>query len=89
VNGSTVQVTENLHSALVLLAPRLKSQWIDTLCINQSDDGETFGQVQMTGSIYSQAVEVLVRLGPEGDGSSLAIRKLVKSRTRITSSASL
>lgn len=43
----------------------------------------------MMGTIYSQAVEVFVGLGPEGDGSSLSIRNLVKSRTRTTSSASL
>lgn len=78
VNGSIVDVTENLHSALLHLGSRLGELlfWVDALCINQSDDVEKSSQVQMMGSIYSQAVGVLVWLGPEEEGSNVAMQGL-------------
>jgi hypothetical protein len=50
-----------------------RALWMDALCINQEDVIERNQQVYLMGSIYSQAREVLVWLGPEKDNSDLAM----------------
>jgi hypothetical protein len=57
VNGKSVQVTENLESALRILRDKLPMRlgvrlWADALCINQKDLKERNAQVQMMGDIY-------------------------------------
>lgn len=59
--------------------------WIDAICINQDDTFERNHQVNLMGSIYSQAALVLSWLGPEGQHTTLAITffdKLSKIRSR-------
>jgi hypothetical protein len=51
---------------------RVKWVWIDKICINQDDLGERSGQVQIMGSIYSQAIRTLIWLGPDSDSCSAA-----------------
>ncbi|KAK0619708.1 heterokaryon incompatibility protein-domain-containing protein [Immersiella caudata] len=79
IDGYSVKVTKNLHSAL----SRLRRQgftghiWIDALCINQCDTLEKNSQVPLMARIYSQAENVLIWLGPEPDGGALrAIQQL-------------
>ncbi|ETS86704.1 hypothetical protein PFICI_00532 [Pestalotiopsis fici W106-1] len=79
-NGFQLSVTRNLASALVCLLSKGKANdlsltfWIDSICINQSNHAERQAQVMLMGSIYRQAVEVIVWLGPASDNSDLAFR---------------
>lgn len=66
VDGTEHGVGENLWTFLNyarLNYPHV-SIWIDALCINQADSSERNHQVKHMGTIYSQALEVLVWLGP-------------------------
>ena len=47
--------------------------WIDQICINQGDNHEKSEQVKMMPRIYSMAKQVLVWLGPAGQGSDDAM----------------
>lgn len=77
VNGQDVQVTTNLEAALRELRARgILTVWVDALCINQQDPVEKGLQVMRMGSIYSRAVEVLAWLGPETEGSVIAMNRL-------------
>jgi hypothetical protein len=51
---------------------RVKWVWIDRICINQDDISERSEQVQLMGSIYSQAIRTLIWVGPELDSCSAA-----------------
>jgi len=77
VNGSTMEVTTNLEAALrelrELRGQKVKTIWVDALCINQQDPTERGLQVMRMGLIYSRAFTVLAWLGPESDGSTLAM----------------
>ncbi|KAK3388492.1 heterokaryon incompatibility protein-domain-containing protein [Sordaria brevicollis] len=77
LNGISMTVTPNLHSALVFLLSQQHddsfktSFWIDALCINQADNDEKSFQVPLMSKIYTSASRVLVWLGllPQpGDG---------------------
>ena len=60
VNDKTDQVTMNLEAALrELRARKIKTLWVDALCINQQDPVERGLQVMRMGIIYSKAIEVL------------------------------
>ena len=74
VNGLTMEVTTNLEAALrELRSQKVKTIWVDALCINQQDPTERGLQVMRMGLIYSRAFTVLAWLGPESDGSTLAM----------------
>lgn len=85
LNGEVFPVRQNLHSALsVLMEDALKHgsrwdvlYWIDAICINQQDDSERGHQVNMMGTIYSEARFVLVWLGAGCAISNRAMRTLV------------
>ncbi|RYP64543.1 hypothetical protein DL769_006620 [Monosporascus sp. CRB-8-3] len=49
---------------------RVEYVWIDRICINQDDIAERCSQVRAMGIIYSQAVRVLIWLGPDLDSCS-------------------
>jgi len=74
LNGSIHFVTKNLHKALQHLRSqsRMKTMWIDALCINQDDLKEREHQVKLMGDIYMRAQRVLVWLGSEDDDTHLA-----------------
>jgi ubiquinone biosynthesis protein UbiJ len=66
LNGTRVDVRENLWSALVHLRDSRQERglWIDALCINQGDIEERNHQVKLMAFIFARAEEVLVWLGP-------------------------
>jgi hypothetical protein len=84
VNGSRFNATENLAIALGQLHGykdrdryrRSELIWIDALCINQNDDHEKSVQVHMMGSIFSEAVQVIVSLGHPSDEISSGLRSM-------------
>lgn len=52
---------ENLLHALARLKYVLNTPiWIDAMCINQSDESEKIGQIQIMTDIYKSAERVLV-----------------------------
>ncbi|KAI0469635.1 heterokaryon incompatibility protein-domain-containing protein [Xylaria cf. heliscus] len=65
IEGQTHNVTKNLHSALQYLRypDRVRTLWIDALCINQEDNKERNHQVRLMGRIYSTANHVVAWLG--------------------------
>lgn len=83
LNEEVFSVRQNLHSALSVLGDWDRrdrghwrnSYWIDAICINQQDDSERSHQVNMMGTIYSEASSVLVWLGPGDVDSDRALEK--------------
>ncbi|EGP83473.1 uncharacterized protein MYCGRDRAFT_96851 [Zymoseptoria tritici IPO323] len=68
-NGETCWVSHNLFQALDQVRRKRFRRliWIDALCINQDPDDQTekTQQIQLMGSIYATALEVLIWLGKE------------------------
>lgn len=64
-NGSKMEITESLHSALVHFRKLDLSRflWADQLCINQKDDDERGFQVGFMREIYENADQTLIWLG--------------------------
>jgi hypothetical protein len=73
-------ITKNLSIALhyLKLPGEPRTLWIDAICINQDDLSERSREVIKMGSIYSNAKQVLLWLGPSSDNSSLALETLGK-----------
>lgn len=67
-NGVRVPVTLNLYSALHSLrnATNVMTIWVDSLCIDQSNERERTRQVRMMREIYSNSQEVVIWLGTGG-----------------------
>jgi hypothetical protein len=77
VNNILMQVTRNLHSALLYLG--LDSGtilWVDAVCIDQQNNVEKSEQVQLMREIYQRAMHVTVWLGPADDTSDRVIEYL-------------
>ena len=65
INGQMFRVRQNLFDFLQVARKktrRIKSIWIDALCIDQANTFERNHQVQHMGEIYSHAKEVVVWL---------------------------
>ncbi|KAM3086079.1 hypothetical protein ACMFMG_000216 [Clarireedia jacksonii] len=75
IDSIALPITKSLHEALSQLRdPSLQRPlWVDAVCINQEDNDEKEQQIQMMATIYSQARQVIVWLGPEADDSDHAI----------------
>lgn len=67
VNGHVLEVTSNLHAALLHLRNTADAAttpiWIDAICINQQDVDERNSQVAIMRDIYAQAERVHIWLG--------------------------
>ncbi|KAE8450788.1 hypothetical protein EG329_005701 [Mollisiaceae sp. DMI_Dod_QoI] len=63
-DGKKLKVTVNLRDALWRIRDPVdvKMLWADAVCINQNDNAERANQVKQMGSIYMNAVRVLVWL---------------------------
>jgi predicted nucleic acid-binding protein len=73
-NEQTCEIGPSLHAALQRLRDpvRIKTLWIDAICINQTNDEEKSQQVRLMRLIYMQASQVNVWLGPQEANSELA-----------------
>ncbi|KAH9217083.1 heterokaryon incompatibility protein-domain-containing protein [Leptodontidium sp. 2 PMI_412] len=75
-DGKTITVPVNLYGFLSRM--RLKAAnrkfWIDSVCINQSNEKEKSSQVAEMRNIYANASRTLVWLGAEADQSTLALQ---------------
>ena len=71
IKNQPLRIPANAHEVLHRLRRRKKSRclWIDSICIDQSEDGngERPQQLDLMGYIYSKATKVLVWLGDSGD----------------------
>jgi hypothetical protein len=78
--GKSYEIGHNLWLALLelRLGDRERIMWIDAICINQEDSSERNHQVGQMSLIYSQALMVIVWLGPETEDSHEAIPFLKK-----------
>ncbi|KAI0530169.1 heterokaryon incompatibility protein-domain-containing protein [Xylaria digitata] len=89
VNGDSLQVTVNLHSALRHLRrvnePRIL--WVDAVCIDQSDLDERAHQVSLMGDIYRSTERVIVWLG-ESDSWTERTFRLLKTIAEAAEDAS-
>ncbi|KAH0493405.1 hypothetical protein TgHK011_000076 [Trichoderma gracile] len=65
VNGYRMNITQNLHEALLHLRKEDEDRvlWIDAVCINQANLKERGHQVAQMGDIYKEADRVIFRLG--------------------------
>lgn len=75
IDGHTslrLSITGNLESALRHLRrpERLRTLWVDALCIDQSNISERATQVQLMTEIYTAASQVVIWLGPEEDNGA-------------------
>lgn len=77
-NCFELPVTENLFVALNHLrdATKVRTLWVDAVCINQTDMAERQTQVARMDAIYRLAQKVVVWLGPEDEDSSMALETL-------------
>ena len=66
--SESIAVTQNLATALAQVrnSNKIRTLWIDQICINQDNVDESNKQVALMGRIYSKAENVVVWLG-EGD----------------------
>ena len=76
--NQTLAITQNLAVALPYLRyeDKIRTLWVDAICINQQDLGERSRQVKRMGDIYSLADRVVVWLGPERDNNANVLRLL-------------
>ena len=81
----TLAVTQNLAEALRHLRSdeRPRTLWIDAICVNQQKLKERGLQVRRMPDIYTCADRVVVWIGPEGDGSDVAMQTLEHLGSRI------
>jgi hypothetical protein len=65
VDDQEFKVSKNLHTILLHLRypDRIRTLWIDAICINQQDGIEKGQQITLMGQIYQQADTVLCWLG--------------------------
>jgi hypothetical protein len=75
-------ISANLEAALRILRFRDKPRvlWIDALCINQSDTHEKGMQIALMGSIFEQAQNVIIWLGPRSEDSDVAMSTISSIR---------
>jgi hypothetical protein len=78
VNRASLFISKNLDTALRHLRihfcrAKAMSFWADALCVDQFNMSERSQQVQMMGSIYSKARQVVLWLGREENDSDLAM----------------
>ena len=83
--NDTLAITQNLAIALPYLRyeNRIRTLWIDAICINQQDLRERSSQVKIMGDIYRLADRVVVWLGTEKDDSAHVLEILSKLSSEI------
>lgn len=79
INGHRLDVTINLYTALRYLrdSHRVRTFWVDAVCINQNDLQERAAQVLRMCDIYTLAKSVEVWLGEEEDEFDAEAMQLV------------
>ncbi|RWA10708.1 hypothetical protein EKO27_g4385 [Xylaria grammica] len=81
INERRFEIGPNLFDFLQIFSAHYLSEcedyiWIDQLCIDQSNVAERTQQVSMMNTIYSEAKEVAVWLGPSANGSDSVMKAI-------------
>jgi hypothetical protein len=78
IDGHVLQITENLHAALLRLRDRSLERiiWVDAVCINQANEEEKGHQIRSMARIYGQANRVIVWLGKAKNDSNQALETI-------------
>lgn len=79
--GGHIGITPNCRDALTDLR-RLYGNitvWVDSICINQKDEGEKGLQIDLMQDIYARARVVYVWLGPDSDASKRASKRAIEA----------
>lgn len=80
--SQNLKVTSNLYAALCEISHKTevadKWLWVDAVCIDQKNETEKAVEVTRMNLIYTAAWRLLVWLGPENEGSDLAMDNLRK-----------
>jgi hypothetical protein len=89
IDGHSFLVRSNVHEFLCQARQKgINNLWIDSICINQSDDEERTAQVQLMGTIFSDAKLVVIWLGQSSPDLEEAVQLLhtfiTPSRKRIS-----
>lgn len=79
-NKLSVDVSGNLYSALRQLRHNrdIVRIWVDSICINQTDNNERTCQVGIMRDIYARSTEVVIWLGESGPNDHLGEMTLPK-----------
>lgn len=79
------KVTDNLYTALKYLrsTDRVRTLWIDAVCIDQENVEERSAQVTRMADIHRSASKVIIWLGPAADNSEIAMETLRSISSRI------
>ncbi|KAK0648420.1 heterokaryon incompatibility protein-domain-containing protein [Cercophora newfieldiana] len=82
LDGCKAKVTNNLHQALLhlRLEDRDRILWVDAICIDQDDEKERGHQVGQMRSVYKNAEQVVVWLGPSTDDIDLLVDRMNEMR---------
>lgn len=85
LNECNLNVTKNLHAALIHLRNRQleRTLWVDAISIDQNNMDEKSEQIPLMRSIYAQAERVLVWLGEaieDGDKALESIRYIAQGQ---------
>jgi hypothetical protein len=69
LNDEAITIRKNLHKIMTQMATEGRRDWIfiDALCINQENEAEKPGQVELMGELYRQADEVVTWIVYESD----------------------
>ncbi|EPE29819.1 WW [Glarea lozoyensis ATCC 20868] len=83
LDQTAFRVFENCEAALRNLRQpkRVRTLWIDAICINQRDNDEKGAQVRRMEDIYRQARQVCIWLGELTDGSIVGVKSIQKKLT--------
>ena len=88
VNGSTMHITSNLHTALQHLRFEQEDRllWVDAICIDQDNMAERRHQVQHMSYVYKEAECVVIWLGEGTQESDLlmdAMKRLQENNVKV------
>lgn len=74
-SNGTIEITQNCSNALIRLREIFGSLtiWVDSVCIDQSDEEEKRSQIPLMREIYGKARRVFIWLGEGNENSDLAM----------------